>query len=336
MKIPKPRMVWEQGTIRRACLFSISIGIPVIVSVALGEPQAGLLGAVGGLLLSFADHSGSFLLRTRMLAVTAAAMAFGAFAGFLLHGIFPLFWIAFVAATFGVGLSNRAGRDYVLPARQGTMAFAVAAGIPDFDATALAYFAGAFALTLLARSADHLLFGPLPPLRANPAPQQPLGRWGWVRFAVCYSAAAVAALWIGRQIDPTRALWVVVTALVVMQPDSRSSYFRIGERIAGTLIGVAGAWIVTATLPPALAIAALVTVLAAFVPHHATVRYWLHTALIAMVILLVYDLVEVNSRDIHVLFIERISDMLVGCVLAAIGTAFAFPHSIFAGFRSAR
>ena len=34
--------------------------------------------------------------------------------------------------------------------------------------------------------------------------------------------------------DPQHAIWVVITTLVVMQPDDRNNYRRILERAAGT------------------------------------------------------------------------------------------------------
>jgi hypothetical protein len=44
---------------------------------------------------------------------------------------------------------------------------------------------------------------------------------------------------------------------------------------------------------------------APFVPHHAVSRYWLHTALIAVLVLLAYDLINIGPEDIDVLLMER-------------------------------
>src|SRR3974390_285990 len=71
----------------------------------------------------------------------------------------------------------------------------------------------AFATTAVARLIDHLIAGPLPALRAGPPP--PPG-YNWARFGLCCAAAAAVSLRIGIESDPRRAVWIVVTQIVVM------------------------------------------------------------------------------------------------------------------------
>jgi hypothetical protein len=68
-------------------------------------------------------------------------------------------------------------------------------------------------------------------------------------------------------------------------------------------------------------------VVAPFIPHHLANRYWLHTALIALVVLLAYDLAELHAEGIAKLLPERVIDMLIGCAMALVGTAVAFPRA---------
>jgi hypothetical protein len=68
-------------------------------------------------------------------------------------------------------------------------------------------------------------------------------------------------------------------------------------------------------------------VVAPLIPHHLASRYWLHTALIALMILLAYDLAEFDSESISKLLFERVIDMLLGCTIALVGTAAAFPRT---------
>ena len=58
----------------------------------------------------------------------------------------------------------------------------------------------------------------------------------WLRFCAAYAGAATLGLWLGLKLDPQHAIWVAITTLVVMQPDDRSNYRRIFERIVGTLL----------------------------------------------------------------------------------------------------
>src|SRR5262249_16589302 len=131
-------------------------------------------------------------------------------------------------------------------------------------------------------------------------------------------------LWIGMRLDPIHTMWIVTTTLVVMQPDARASYRRILERIGGTLAAIAVAWVVSATAHSAVAPCAVILVVPPLIPHHPRPRYWLHTALIALMILLAYDLMARHTGGIEGLLRERLVDMLIGCAAAAVGTVAAF------------
>jgi len=85
-------------------------------------------------------------------------------------------------------------------------------------------------------------------------------------------------------------IWVVTTALVVMQQDARASYRHIVERVAGTFAGVLAAWLITIGFHSVPVICACILLVAPLIPHHLANRYWLHTALIALLVLLAYDL----------------------------------------------
>jgi hypothetical protein len=60
-------------------------------------------------------------------------------------------------------------------------------------------------------------------------------------------------------------------------------------------------------------------------------RYWLRTALIALLVLLAYDLATAagSGENMSALFIDRLADVSLGAILALVGTA--FPHRIDGG-----
>ncbi len=47
-------------------------------------------------------------------------------------------------------------------------------------------------------------------------------------------------------------------------------------------------------------------------------------------VLLAYDLTQFNSQGLGRLPLERIEDILIGCAIAFVGTAAAFPRSLSA------
>jgi hypothetical protein len=313
----------DAAQVRRGALFLINIGVPVIVGVLRKEPEGALAGAVVGMLLAFADNDGELPGRLRLLAVDAAAIAGGGIIGWLCRDSAAALWSVFVAITLSVGMAARGGREPLLAGRHCAMAFTVAAAIPAFPLYQLWYLFGVLALNAASRTVDHLLADKLP-LQPSAPLQTPSGQSGWLRFALAFSGAAVAALLIGKTLDPTHAVWVVITTLVVTQPDARGNYRRIVERVIGTFAGVIAAWAVAMLFRSTAVVTIAIVAVAPFIPNLAK-RYWLHTALIALMVLLAYDLTLISHHIVNLLT-QRLQDVLLGCALALCGTAVAFPH----------
>jgi len=314
----------DAGAVRRAALFLVNIGVPLLIGAALNQSQAALAAIIVGMLFGFADNDERLPGRLRLLLLDAGCIALGGAVGYALRSHTALLWPAFIVITFAVGMAAPAGREWLLAGRHTAMAFVVAVAIPSFTLLEVYYLLGVVALAGASRTVDYLLAGKLP---RQPAPllQLPTGRAGLLRFAVAFAGAATAALWLGETLDPIHTIWVVTTTLVVMQPDARASYRRIVERIAGTFVGVFAAWLITVGSHSVPVICVCILVVAPLIPHHLANRYWLHTALIALLVLLAYYLAELDM-GIAKLLPERVVDMLLGCAMALAGTAFAFPH----------
>lgn len=312
------------GAYRRGLLFLLGVGLPFLTGLALNDPAGALLGAMTGLILSFGDDDGPLQRRLILLVYIAGGVAIGGVLGILLHGFAWPIWIVFALATFASGWFLGVGKAQTLAARFGAMALVVTSGAPTFHPSELGFAVGAVVCLALLRTVDHLVFGPLAQQRPRPR-RVPSG--GWLRFALAYAAAASVSLAIGVAVDPGRALWVVVTTLVVMQPDARASYVLIVQRIAGTVLGVVAAYAITRFVHLRGVITVLLLGVAALIPHHLQNRYWLHTALIALLVLLIYDLGTADPRVVAGLLVERLQDVLLGGGIALMGTLIAFPRN---------
>jgi len=323
----------DSAQLRRGTLFLVSMGVPVIVGVLRHQPGGALIGAVAGMLLAFADNDGELFSRLRLLAINAGAMTGGAVFGYLCRGSGPALWSVFVAITLSVGMAARSGREALLTARNGAIAFTVAAEVPTFNSDQIWYPVGVIALTAASRVIDQLLAGPLPLQRGVPS-QMPSGRGGWLRFALAFAGAAVASMWIGNRPDRVHAIWIVTTTIVVMLPDAQASYRRIFGRFSGTIAGVVVAWVITSVFNSAALICIAILLVAPLIPHHHAHRYWLHTALIALMVMLAYDLTLLNSPDMTKVLTQRLEDILVGCMIALVGTVVAFPHEVIAALNN--
>ena len=317
---------------RRAVSFVIGIGIPAAVCLWLRLSDGLLLAVITALMFSFADDEGPLVNRFVALGRSAAGIALGSAGGYLLSGYTPLFWVFFVTAAFGAAWLNRAGRTAHIGARLAVMAMAITAGTPGLSRVEVFCVVGSLAVVIVARLADHAVFGPLPASKLKAKPAVPENDWLWVRYAAAYAVAAAAGLWLGLMVDPAHAIWVAITTLVVMQPDDRSNYRRIVERVVGTIIGTAVAFVLTRlVLPPTLTVVAIIAT-AAVLPHHIPLRYWAHTAAIALLVLMTYDLAsEIAGTTVAPglgLFSERLVDVFVGAALALAGTFAAFPWAV--------
>ena len=315
----------DAARVRRGALFLINIGVPVLVGALRGEFGGALIGAVVGTALAFADNDTELPGRLRLLAVDAGAIAGGGIVGWLCRDSAAALWPVFVAITLSVGMAARGGRESLLVARHCAIAFTVAAVIPAFETYQIWYLFGVLALAAASRTIDYLFAGKLVLQPAAPL-QAPSGQSGWLRYALAFSGAGLAALWIGRTLDPVHTVWVVVTTLVVMRSDAGASYRRVVERVAGTFVGAAAAWVIAMLFHSAAVIVIVILLVAPFIPRHRANSYWLHTALIAFVVLLAYDLTLLGTRGAVHLLSERLEDVLLGCAIALVGTAAAFPR----------
>lgn len=323
------RPAFNAGQVRRGALFLVNVGVPLLIGAISGQSQAALAAVIVGMLFAFADNDGPLLGRLRLLLLDAGCIAVGGLVGYFSRSDAVVLWPLFVTITFAVGLAARTGREWLLAGRHTAMAFVVAAAVPSFSLLEVWYLLGVVVLAAASRTVDYLIAGPLPRQPAPPM-QMPSGRAGWLRFAVAFAGAATAALWLGGTLDKVHTIWVVTTTLVVMAPDARASYRRIVERVAGTFAGVLVAWLITVGFHSAAVICACILLIAPLIPHHVANRYWLHTALIALLVLLAYDLAELHAEGIAKLLPERVIDMLLGCAMALVGTAVAFPRGALA------
>ncbi len=319
----------DRPKLRRMVLFAVNIGFAVITAAVLAEWRMVLAGAMIAMVASFADDDGLLPARLATLALVAAGMAVGGVAGHLLGGYSTRFWPLFLAAAFAAGWLYRAPRGVQLAARVCAIALSIVAGLPTVTTSELALIGATIAVCALSRVIDHLLLGPLPDDSGGAPSAGPTTSAPRLRFALAYSAVAGTGLWIGLALDPIRAIWVSTTTLVVMQADAGANYRRIVGRIAGTGAGVIAALALTAVLRTPPALCAAMVVVAAFLPQYVRTRYWLHSALIALLVLLAYDLGTTDSggnADMSALFVDRLTDVSLGAILALAGTAFAFPH----------
>jgi hypothetical protein len=331
VKLGRMPLLWNSRpnlvTLRRRALFVIAIGYAVVLAVVLAQWQMALVGGMAAMVLSFSDDDGPLASRLGMMATATVGAIAGGIVGQIV-GVSALFWPLFLVAAFAAGWLYRGARRPQLGARVFAISLSIIAGAPTLTAGELELLASVLAVCTLARVIDHLLFGPLPGDAGARSPGAPSSTAQWLTFALVYAACATVGFAIGFAIAPARAIWVSITTLVVMQPDDAGNYRRILERVAGTVVGVLAAFVLTLVLRTPDELAAAMVVVAALLPHPLRRRYWLQTALIALLVLLAYAAATAAGSDhdsMTTLFVARLADVSLGAILALIGTAIAFP-----------
>jgi len=178
-------------------------------------------------------------------------------------------------------------------------------------------------ISLASRIADHLINGPLhyagPWLGAGS-----FDRWGWVRFALGYALAATIGLWIGIESASTRAVWISAITLVLMVPDVRVTYSRVFGGMIGTAFAVLVVWLVTSIGQSTLLLCTTIFLAAFLLPSQVT-RFWIFSGLVAVVVLLAWDLASTDPTLEPSLLWERLEDMAAGATLVLVFTALVFP-----------
>lgn len=319
------RAVPDADGIRRSWLYLVTIGVPFVTATVLGHPHGAVLGGLVGLMCSFSDADESDLeARWLILLQVAFGMTAGGFVGFLLGGYSAPFWGVFALALFAAGWLTRLGRGPHLATRFAAIALGLTAGMPNIRPVEFGFVLLAVAAAAAARTIDHVRHGPLPAPAGFVPPSGFARHSEWLRFAAAYALVAMVGLWIGNALGMTRAIWITVAPLVIMVPDAQATHRRIAEFMFGTTVGVVIAWVLTHALTPVPLVLALLAI-APLVPLQFPRRFWLQTALIAVLLLIAFRLALPDPRSASALIVERLEDILVGCALALVGALLAFP-----------
>ncbi len=109
-----------------------------------------------------------------------------------------------------------------------------------------------------------------------------------------------------------------------MVPDVRTTYRRVFDGMAGTALAVGTVWLVT-SLGHSPAVLCATIFVAAFLLPSQIMRFWAFSGMIAVIVLLAWDLASADPRLAPTLLLERMEDMAIGAALVLISTALLFP-----------
>ncbi len=314
---------WHRGLVAIATLV-----MAAVFGLFSDIPEAPVVALALAFFMTMADLEGALANRLAMLAWSAAAIALGGVASILCRDSQWAFAAVFCPLTFVAGLAAWAGAPFLQATRFGLivgllMSTVRELGAWDFLELCLVAVAIAAAVrTLEAVLAADLHPGEFATVRVALFKLRAARPLLW-RYALSYMAVAGAAWTLGQVVDQVHPTWLTVSTLVVMWPDAARSYERIVQRMFGTLAGAGLAVGLITVVPNPLVLSAVALSMAFFLPHFVRRNYWLHSALVVVFVLVCLDVSSKSGFTTHVV-VERIGDVLLGCVFAMAGTLIAF------------
>jgi hypothetical protein len=305
-----------------------NIGIAILLAWLLHTPSAAYLAASLSLLYTLSDAEGTLAMRMHAIGWATAFMGCGAITAFMLRGEPVAIVSIFCVGTFVAGVLSWAGLPFLRAPRFGVVIFCIvlASDISSLERLVL-LLAGTTAATIALVALEHRLA----PDQSRTAYSTFTVAWQLInadrytvlRFAASYLVATAIGWSAGRTIDEVHPTWVAVSVLVVMWPDWQKSYQRVLQRVFGSVVGAGLAMLVAPHINDPRALLALIICLFFFVPYGVRRNYWLHCALMALVIFLGMKLAS-DAGLTREAVEERVADIVLGSSIALLGTLFAF------------
>jgi YccS/YhfK family integral membrane protein len=142
------------------------------------------------------------------------------------------------------------------------------------------------------------------------------------RHALRLSIALVAGYGVMQAIHPAQGYWILLTTLFVCQQSYGDTIARMGQRIAGTALGVVAGWALLQLFPQPLVQSVIAVAAGVLFFATRTTRYLLATASMTLLVLMCFNQVG----DSGVLLVPRLVDTAIGSAIAGLAVLLVLPH----------
>lgn len=142
------------------------------------------------------------------------------------------------------------------------------------------------------------------------------------RHALRLSIALLAGYGVMQAIHPAQGYWILLTTLFVCQQSYGDTIARMGQRIAGTALGVVAGWALLQLFPHPLVQSVIAVAAGVLFFATRTTRYLLATASMTLLVLMCFNQVG----DSGVLLVPRLVDTAIGSAIAGLAVLLVLPH----------
>jgi uncharacterized membrane protein YccC len=308
----------------------LAVALPVAVGMLLDRPAEGLVGSLGALMISSSGNVGRLADRGTELLLSGLVALAGVCAGKELgarsvESSTAIVLVAFVVIALGSlrPAGAKARVQFVVTMIIGS----TLAAAPLTTALVAACFAAGAAfgavLTLAAYGAGRLVLHlPRPDPARTPRPWRAdavawrarMRTWaGWEYPARMGACMAVAAFFV-NVLPGSHTTWVLLTVVIVVQPDRRDAVTRTISRGLGTALGV-GVGILLLQSVPSWVVVAVVGLIAAVRGHLKAANYTAYSLVMTPLVLVLTSLGHGAAAEV---LLERVVDTALGCVISLV------------------
>ena len=143
------------------------------------------------------------------------------------------------------------------------------------------------------------------------------------RHAIRLTVAMIAGYGISLLLSLSQSYWVLLTIVTILRPAYMLTKQRNIERVAGTLIGVLVVSVILLFISNTTVL--LVIMILSMLLGYSLLRVHYFTFVVFLTIFLVISLVFLNPLEFQSLIRERLTDTLIGSVIAFLASRFVFP-----------
>ncbi|WP_304305447.1 YccS family putative transporter [Pseudacidovorax intermedius] len=154
-------------------------------------------------------------------------------------------------------------------------------------------------------------------VRRQLTPRSPL-----FRHAVRLAVALAAGYGVMHVVQLQEGYWIMLTTLFVCQPGYGETIARMGQRVAGTALGVVAGWALIDLFPQPLLQSVFAVVAGVVFFANRSTRYLLATAAMTLLVLMCFNQITDSARLIE----PRLIDTAIGSVIAGLAVLLVLPH----------
>jgi len=154
-------------------------------------------------------------------------------------------------------------------------------------------------------------------VRRQLTPRSPL-----FRHALRLAIALAVGYGVMHVIHPAQGYWILLTTLFVCQQTFGDTVSRMGQRIAGTALGVVAGWALLQLFPQPLVQSVIAVVAGVLFFATRATRYLLATAAMTLLVLMCFNQVG----DSGLLLVPRLVDTAIGSAIAGLAVLLVLPH----------